>query len=130
MFDNSHIMGTNAVGAMIVAGPAGLMKQHYRTFNIKSEELAPGDDYGMMREVLRRRFSRLVEGGAARENPLPLSRQRRRIHKRWPSGSVPSPLRGGAGVGGDGPDRDLSGPALRLMQPAIDRQLDARDPQP
>src|ERR687893_42986 len=61
VFDNSHIMGTNAVGAMIVAGPAGLMKQHYRTFNIKSEELTPGDDYGMMREVLRRRFSRLVK---------------------------------------------------------------------
>jgi excinuclease ABC subunit C len=61
VFDNSHIMGTNAVGAMIVAGPAGLMKTHYRTFNIKSEDLTPGDDYGMMREVLRRRFSRLVK---------------------------------------------------------------------
>ncbi|HYI90943.1 MAG TPA: excinuclease ABC subunit UvrC, partial [Beijerinckiaceae bacterium] len=61
VFDNSHIMGTNAVGAMIVAGVAGFMKTHYRTFNIKSEELAPGDDYGMMREVLRRRFARLVK---------------------------------------------------------------------
>ncbi|HEY7382178.1 MAG TPA: excinuclease ABC subunit UvrC, partial [Beijerinckiaceae bacterium] len=61
VFDNSHIMGTNAVGAMIVAGPAGLMKTHYRTFNIKSEDLTPGDDYGMMREVLRRRFARLVK---------------------------------------------------------------------
>src|ERR671921_1784012 len=61
VFDNSHIMGTNAVGAMVVAGPAGVMKTHYRTFNIKSEELTPGDDYGMMREVLRRRFSRLVK---------------------------------------------------------------------
>ncbi len=60
VFDNSHIMGTNAVGGMIVAGPGGFMKTHYRTFNIKSEELVPGDDYGMMREVLKRRFTRLV----------------------------------------------------------------------
>jgi len=59
VFDNSHIMGTNAVGAMIVAGEAGFMKTHYRTFNIKSEDLTPGDDYGMMREVLSRRFARL-----------------------------------------------------------------------
>jgi excinuclease ABC subunit C len=61
VYDNSHIMGTNAIGAMIVAGPAGFMKTHYRTFNIRSEELTPGDDYGMMREVLRRRFSRLMK---------------------------------------------------------------------
>jgi excinuclease ABC subunit C len=61
VYDNSHIMGTNAIGAMIVAGPAGFMKTHYRTFNIRSEELTPGDDCGMMREVLRRRFSRLLK---------------------------------------------------------------------
>ncbi|MEA1835236.1 excinuclease ABC subunit UvrC [Methylobacterium durans] len=61
VYDNSHIMGTNAVGGMIVAGPTGFMKPHYRTFNIKSEELTPGDDYGMMREVLQRRFKRLVK---------------------------------------------------------------------
>ena len=61
VYDNSHIMGTNAIGAMIVAGPAGFMKTHYRTFNIKSEDLTPGDDYGMMREVLRRRFYRLLK---------------------------------------------------------------------
>ncbi len=54
-------MGTNAVGGMIVAGPTGFMKQYYRTFNIKSEELTPGDDFGMMREVLQRRFKRLVK---------------------------------------------------------------------
>ncbi|MBV9054583.1 MAG: excinuclease ABC subunit C, partial [Hyphomicrobiales bacterium] len=64
VYDNSHIMGTNAIGALIVAGPQGFMKPHYRTFNIKSEELTPGDDYAMMREVLKRRFSRLVK-----ENP-------------------------------------------------------------
>ena len=54
-------MGTNAVGAMIVAGPEGFMKTHYRTFNIKGEDLTPGDDFGMMREVLRRRFVRLAK---------------------------------------------------------------------
>jgi excinuclease ABC subunit C len=61
VYDNSHIMGTNAVGAMVVAGPNGFMKQHYRTFNMKSEDLKPGDDYGMMREMLQRRFARLVK---------------------------------------------------------------------
>ncbi len=61
IYDNSHIMGTNAIGAMVVAGRNGFMKQHYRTFNIKSAELTPGDDYGMMREVLQRRFSRLAK---------------------------------------------------------------------
>ncbi|MFL5159019.1 MAG: excinuclease ABC subunit UvrC [Microvirga sp.] len=61
VYDNSHIMGTNAVGAMVVAGVNGFMKQHYRTFNMKSEDLKPGDDYGMMREMLQRRFARLVK---------------------------------------------------------------------
>ena len=67
VFDNSHIMGTNAVGGMIVAGEAGFMKTHYRTYNIKSEELVPGDDYGMMREVLARRFTRLLKEHENRE---------------------------------------------------------------
>jgi excinuclease ABC subunit C len=61
VYDNSHIQGTNAVGAMIVAGPEGLRKNQYRKFNIKSVDLTPGDDFGMMREVLRRRFKRLVD---------------------------------------------------------------------
>jgi excinuclease ABC subunit C len=64
VYDNSHIMGTNAVGGMVVAGVEGFRKQHYRTFNIKNEELTPGDDFGMMREVLERRFARLVKDGA------------------------------------------------------------------
>lgn len=64
VYDNSHISGTNAVGAMIVAGPEGFRKNQYRKFNIRSGELSPGDDYGMMREVLQRRFKRLLE-----ENP-------------------------------------------------------------
>jgi len=61
VYDNSHIMGTNAVGGMIVAGLEGFTKGQYRKFNIKSEDLVPGDDYGMMREVLTRRFSRLLK---------------------------------------------------------------------
>ncbi|MES2497026.1 MAG: excinuclease ABC subunit UvrC [Pseudomonadota bacterium] len=59
VYDNSHIMGTNAVGAMIVAGPEGFRKGSYRKFNIKRPETAPGDDFAMMREVLERRFARL-----------------------------------------------------------------------
>jgi excinuclease ABC subunit C len=64
VYDNSHIMGTNAVGGMIVSGPDSFVKGQYRKFNIRSETLTPGDDYAMMREVLGRRFSRLV-----RESP-------------------------------------------------------------
>jgi excinuclease ABC subunit C len=60
VYDNSHIMGTNAVGGMIVAGRDGFMKSHYRTFNISTDTIA-GDDFGMMREVLRRRFARLAK---------------------------------------------------------------------
>ena len=60
VYDNSHIAGTNAVGAMIVAGGEGFRKNQYRKFNIRSAELNPGDDYGMMREVLQRRFKRLL----------------------------------------------------------------------
>jgi excinuclease ABC subunit C len=73
VYDNSHIQGTNAVGAMIVAGPDGFIKNQYRKFNIKSEGLTPGDDYAMMREVLQRRFKRLTtpaaEGDAAKPRP-------------------------------------------------------------
>lgn len=65
VYDNSHVMGTNAVGAMIVAGAEGFMKTHYRTFNIKAQEMTPGDDYAMMREVLRRRFARLLKDADA-----------------------------------------------------------------
>ena len=61
VYDNSHIMGTNALGGMIVAGPDGFEKGEYRKFNIKSQELTPGDDYAMMREVLTRRFARLMK---------------------------------------------------------------------
>jgi len=66
VYDNSHIQGTNAVGAMIVGGPEGFRKKEYRKFNIRSTELTPGDDFAMMREVLTRRFKRLLA-----EAPLP-----------------------------------------------------------
>ncbi|OXS99301.1 excinuclease ABC subunit C [Notoacmeibacter marinus] len=77
VFDNSHIMGTNAVGAMIVAGPDGFAKSSYRKFNIKNPDTNPGDDFAMMSEVMQRRFSRLlkeqgkpseVEGDAAKDD--------------------------------------------------------------
>jgi excinuclease ABC subunit C len=61
VYDNSHIMGTNAVGGMIVAGPEGFQKSQYRKFNIRGADITPGDDFGMMKEVLRRRFGRLVK---------------------------------------------------------------------
>ena len=61
IYDNSHIMGTNAVGGMVVAGPEGFVKGQYRKFNIKSTEITPGDDFGMMKEVMTRRFSRLIK---------------------------------------------------------------------
>ena len=69
VYDNSHIMGTNAVGGMIVAGPEGFAKSSYRKFNIKGTDLTPGDDFGMMREVMRRRFGRLVKEEEAGETP-------------------------------------------------------------
>ncbi|GLR86989.1 excinuclease ABC subunit UvrC [Bradyrhizobium iriomotense] len=75
VYDNSHIQGTNAVGAMIVAGPDGFVKNQYRKFNIKSEGLTPGDDYAMMREVLQRRFKRLLsppeETAKAKDDDFP-----------------------------------------------------------
>lgn len=72
VYDNSHVQGTNAVGAMIVAGPEGFIKNQYRKFNIKSDKLTPGDDYAMMREVLTRRLARLQKqenGDAGAEPP-------------------------------------------------------------
>jgi excinuclease ABC subunit C len=64
VYDNSHFSGTNPVGAMIVAGPEGFIKAQYRKFNMKSEDLAPGDDYAMMREMLTRRFKKLAKARA------------------------------------------------------------------
>jgi excinuclease ABC subunit C len=68
VYDNSHIMGTNATGAMIVAGPEGFRKNSYRKFNIKRPETQPGDDFAMMREVLERRFARLEKEDPDRQS--------------------------------------------------------------
>lgn len=68
VYDNSHIQGAHAVGAMIVAGPEGYLKSQYRKFNIKGESLTPGDDFGMMKEVLTRRFARLLKEDPDRES--------------------------------------------------------------
>jgi len=65
VYDNSHIQGTNQVGGMVVAGPEGFLKNQYRKFNIKGTDIEPGDDYGMMRQVLTRRFTRLLKESAA-----------------------------------------------------------------
>jgi len=70
VYDNSHIQGTNAVGGMIVAGPEGFMKNAYRKFNIRGDDLTPGDDFGMMKEVLNRRFSRLLKEDPDRDKGL------------------------------------------------------------
>ncbi|SIO47102.1 Excinuclease ABC subunit C [Rhodovulum sp. ES.010] len=67
IYDNSHIQGTNAVGAMVVAGPEGFVKSQYRKFNIRGDSLTPGDDFGMMKEVLTRRFQRLLKEDPDRE---------------------------------------------------------------
>ena len=75
VYDNSHIMGQNAVGGMVVAGAGGFMKTHYRTFNIKGDDLTPGDDFGMMREVLRRRFTRLAKEAPALSSPATRGRR-------------------------------------------------------
>jgi len=77
VYDNSHIQGAHALGAFIVAGPEGFEKAQYRKFNIKTEELTPGDDYAMMREVLTRRFARMVkEEAASSEGPDPIKWKR------------------------------------------------------
>ncbi len=85
VYDNSHIQGTNAVGAMIVAGPEGLRKNQYRKFNIRSETLTPGDDFGMMREVLTRRFKRLIN-----EAPRP-SMQTQRLEQGAEASAIDTP---------------------------------------
>ncbi len=93
VYDNSHIAGTNPVGAMVVAGPEGFRKNQYRKFNIRSEDISPGDDYGMMREVLQRRFKRLLEENprigldaaiAAKQSGEAASDDEQEIERAWP----------------------------------------------
>src|SRR5262249_2375671 len=111
VYDNSHIQGTNAVGAMIVAGPEGFRKNQYRKFNIRSVDLTPGDDFAMMREVLERRFKRLIAeaprysvavGGNADERFAP----------------VPSPQRGEGGERSE-PAEGASQESERNPSPAL-----------
>lgn len=68
VYDNSHIQGAHAVGAMVVAGPDGFEKSHYRKFNIRGDDLTPGDDFGMMKEVMTRRFQRLLKEDPERKS--------------------------------------------------------------
>ena len=84
VYDNSHIQGTNAVGGMIVAGPEGFIKNAYRKFNIRGDDLTPGDDFGMMKEVLTRRFTRLQKEDPDRDKDM------------WPDLLL---IDGGAGTG-------------------------------
>ena len=132
IYDNSHIMGTNAVGAFVVAGPEGLSKAGYRTFTIRDEDLTPGDDYAMMREVLRRRFTRLQREDAEQQSG------------QWPDlvvidggpGQLSAALEtlGACGVSGlpllaiaKGPDRDAGRETLH-MEGRAPFTLDPRDP--
>ncbi|MCB2095450.1 MAG: excinuclease ABC subunit UvrC [Rhodobacteraceae bacterium] len=68
IYDNSHIQGSDAVGGMVVAGPEGFLRSQYRKFNIRGADLTPGDDFGMMKEVLTRRFERLLKEDPDRES--------------------------------------------------------------
>ena len=141
VYDNSHIMGTNAVGAMIVAGRDGLVKNQYRKFTIKDASLTPGDDFGMMREVLTRRFTRLMkEGLRADEGPggwRPVPRLAGPCGDRWRQGArcrPPRPVLDDLGVEdvvlvgvAKGPDRDAGREVLHPMagEPFM---LQPRDP--
>ncbi|WP_449255914.1 excinuclease ABC subunit UvrC [Bosea sp. (in: a-proteobacteria)] len=86
VYDNSHIMGTNAVGGMIVAGPDGFVKNQYRTFNISTDTIA-GDDFGMMREVLTRRFARLAKESGIDLSAHPEEAALAAVSKDTPEGS-------------------------------------------
>jgi excinuclease ABC subunit C len=120
VYDNSHIQGSNAVGAMIVAGPEGFRKKDYRKFNIRSTELTPGDDFAMMREVLERRFKRLMNE-APREMPSPLAGE----------GGVEqsaTPDEGSVDAGNPEPSPDLA--ALGLPLPQGEREDEEDSPWP
>ncbi len=110
VYDNSHIQGSNAVGAMIVAGAEGFRKSQYRKFNIRSADLTPGDDFAMMREVLERRFKRLLAEAPRESDRLPFRKRpaRRKTAgrlraQRFRKGSARQPrllhLRGAPGAG-------------------------------
>ncbi len=103
VYDNSHIQGSNALGAMIVAGPEGFIKGQYRKWNIKDKEIAPGDDFAMMREVMQRRFGRLLQ-------------------------QSPSPLGEGLGRGGEGAPRGAAPPPAPPLKGRGDQEIEPEYP--
>ncbi len=119
VYDNSHIQGAHAVGGMIVAGPEGFVKGQYRKFNIKSEGLTPGDDYAMMREVLMRRFKRLVvrDAGGEPDTSDEAAKDRDR--------NTPTPNAASQGGGGGGSGADVSRLAAPAPPPRKERGADA-----
>jgi excinuclease ABC subunit C len=100
VYDNSHIQGSNAVGAMVVAGPEGFQKNQYRKFNIRSADLTPGDDFAMMREVLGRRFKRLMSEAPRAAVDRPAAE----------IADALAPLDGTVPLGADDDDTDASSP--------------------
>ena len=137
VYDNSHIQGAHAVGAMIVAGPEGFMKAHYRKFNIRSESLTPGDDFAMMEEVLTRRLGRLVrdreKDGDAKAAPWPDlllidggAGQVSRVHKVLADLGIPEGRLAVVGIA-KGPDRN-AGRERFFMHGAPPFELEPRDP--
>jgi excinuclease ABC subunit C len=138
VFDNSHIQGASAVGAMIVAGADGFVKNQYRKFNIKSDGLTPGDDYAMMREVLTRRFKRLLLDEAeappsptvpAAQEPMAPDSSTSRIEQPAPP---PIDRRGGSALAFGVLRADpAAGPALSETEVAAidaDAEADSREP--
>ncbi|UPT65096.1 MAG: excinuclease ABC subunit UvrC [Hyphomonadaceae bacterium JAD_PAG50586_4] len=111
VYDNSHIQGTNALGAMIVAGPEGFTKNQYRKFNMKTEEFG-GDDFAMMKAMIRRRFARMLaeredddapprkRGGGERKRAGGAKSVGRRRHSPSVSFADSSPVNGRAEDGG------------------------------
>ncbi|MCI0468137.1 MAG: excinuclease ABC subunit UvrC [Beijerinckiaceae bacterium] len=112
VYDNSHVMGANAVGAMIAAGPEGFMKTHYRTFNIKNQDMAPGDDYAMMRQVLRRRLARLMKDSETQGPRARTGFSADEAEDETAARAIP----GGPGIGGDADSAEFPGwPDLILI---------------
>jgi len=101
VYDNSHIQGSNAVGAMIVAEAEGFRKSQYRKFNIRSVDLTPGDDFAMMREVLTRRFKRLLAEAPSGHETNPLPHQSEAADRQTGSGEGPTSAGRLAPGGGD-----------------------------
>ncbi len=123
VFDNSHISGTNAVGAMIVAGPEGFVKGQYRKFNFKSAETTPGDDYAMMREVLTRRFKRIAEVDSTSRRPSRADEQQQTPEPTAAPHTAPLPVDRDGARETDFPDR----PDLVLIDGGLGQLAVARD---